>query len=368
MNTLVALRWPSGPGFVRELERLWSEGASVMPLRPGLPDPETRRLLDLARPAALVEPSGTTRLDGARPARGALCLATAGSTGAPKLVELSREALETSARLTAQRLGAAGARWLCCLPLDHVAGIMTVVRSRLYGVEPVVLDGFDADEVARADADAISLVPTMLERLLAQGTDLDRWRWILLGGAAVPPSLVDRAPGAVRTYGMTETCGGVVYDGTPLDGVEVRVDGGVVMLRTPTIMEGYRGDPPLGDEWFATGDLGEWDGTRLRVLGRADEMIVTGGENVSPEEVEGLLSTHPAVAEVAVAGRPDPEWGTRVVAFVVPAGDPPSLDDLRGHVKGRAAAHKAPRELVLVDALPRLSSGKVSRASLSSKA
>ena len=167
---------------------------------------------------------------------------------------------------------------------------------------------------------------------------------------------------------MTETCGGVVYDGEPLEGVEVRVgDDGVVRLRTPTIMEGYRGAAAtFEDGWFVTGDLGEWDGRRLRVLGRADEVIVTGGENVSPEEVEALLSSHPAVAEVAVAGADDPEWGRRVVAYVVPAGPPPSLDDLRAHVKAQAAAYKAPRQLVLVEALPRLPSGKISRTSLSS--
>lgn len=364
---LVVLRWPSGAGFVRELERLWDDGAAVLPLRPDLPDPAARRLLDLARPSAIAEPSGTTRLDGGLPARGALCLATAGSTGEPKLVELSREALETSALLTAQRLGSAGARWLCCLPLDHVAGVMTIVRSRLDGVDPIVLDRFDPAEVARTDADAISLVPAMLQRLLDHGADLGRWRWILLGGAVVRPSLLDRAPGVTRTYGMTETCGGVVYDGVPLDGVEVRVDAGVVKLRTPTVMEGYRGGPAFDGGWLTTGDLGAWDGARLRVLGRADDVIVTGGENVSPDEVEQILASHPAVADVAVAGRDDPEWGEKVVAYVVPApGTTPSLDDLRAHVKGRAAAYKAPRELVLMEDLPRLPSGKVARASLSS--
>lgn len=196
---------------------------------------------------------------------------------------------------------------------------------------------------------------------------------MLVGGAAAEPELVARARAAganvVRTYGMTETCGGVVYDGVPLDGVEVRTRRGVVVLRTPTIMEGYRGEPPFGGGWFETGDLGTWDGEVLRVLGRADSMILSGGENVSPEEVEALLASHPAVAEVAVAGRDDPEWGQRVVAYVVPTeGAAPTLDDLRSHVKARAASYKAPRELVLVDSLPRLPSGKVARASLSSRA
>lgn len=378
---LYALRWPPGPGAASELERLWGEGRAVLPLRWDLPEDETRRLLERARPTAIVGPEGTTRLDGGVPAAAdaALCIPTAGSTGAPKLVELSRRALQASARLTIDRLGAAGARWLCCLPLDHVAGIMTIVRSRAAGATPVVLPAFDPREVAARDADAISLVPSMLERLLARGTDLARWRWILLGGAALDPRLVERARAAgghvVRTYGMTETSGGVVYDGRPLEEVDIRVGGdGVVRLRTPTIMEGYRLDDAateraFEDGWFVTRDLGEWDGERLRVRGRADDVVVTGGEKVSPEEVEALLASHPKVAEVAVAGRDDPEWGQRVVAYVVSApGTAPTLDELRAHVKERAAAYKAPREVVLVDRLPRLPSGKVARASLSSKA
>jgi O-succinylbenzoic acid--CoA ligase len=374
---LCALRWPAGREAADELRRLWDEGTAVLPLRPDLPAPETRRLLERARPALLVEPHGTTRLFGARPVRAgtALCLPTAGSTGEPKLVELSRRAVTVSARLTAERLGSERTAWLCCLPLDHVAGLMTLVRSWEAGAEPVVLSGFDPAEVARSDAGAVSLVPTMLERLLAAGADLGRWRWILLGGAAIRPDLLERAEAAgariVRTYGMTETCGGVVYDGVPLDGVEVGVEpDGLILLRTPTVMDGYRFDPAataavLLGEWFRTGDLGSWRDGRLRVWGRADEIIVTGGEKVVPAEVEALLATHPRVAEVAVAGRADATWGERVVAFVVAApGEPPTLDQLRAHVKASAAPYKAPAELVLVERLPRLPSGKVARASL----
>jgi O-succinylbenzoic acid--CoA ligase len=370
---LYALRWPAGPDAAAAIRRLWSSGVAVLPLRGDLPDPEVERILDLARPAALVEPEGTSELEGARPtgAGTALCVPTAGSTGPPKLVDLSHRALAASARLTIDHLDAGGARWLCCLPLDHIAGLMTLVRSWAAGTEPVVIPRFDVDEVVSADADAISLVPAMLERLLARGADLSRWRWILLGGAAIPPSLPDRARarGAriFRTYGMTETCGGVVYDGVPLDGVEVEIgDAGTIRVRTPTIMDGYRfGGAPLDDGWFFTGDLGEWVDGRLRVLGRADEVIVTGGEKVSPDEVEALLASHPRVADVAVAGRDDPEWGQRVVAFVVPApGETPTLEELRAHVKANAAAYKAPREIVLVPELPRLASGKVARASL----
>ncbi len=373
---LYALRWPPGQDAVAAFEKLWAEGAAILPVRPELPAAETKGLLERARPAALVEPAGTTRLPRSQPVRAgtALCVPTAGSTGEPKLVLLGHAALEASARLTNERLGLRDERWLCTLPLDHVAGLMILVRARLAGTEPVVLPRFDAGSVAAAGADVVSLVPTMLERLVAAGTDLGRWRWILLGGAAVRPSLLERARQTggriVRTYGMTETCGGVVYDGLPLSGVAVDVGAaGIVRLRTPTVMDGYRFDPgataaAFDDGWFVTGDLGEWVGGRLRVLGRADQIIVTGGEKVSPEEVERLLAEHPLVADVAVVGRPDPEWGERVVALVVPAGKAPDLEDLRSFVASRAAAYKAPRALVVVKELPRLASVKVARSSL----
>jgi O-succinylbenzoic acid--CoA ligase len=378
---LYALRPPPGRAALGAFERLWDEGAAILPVRPGLPPAETRRLLERARPAAFVDGADVTRLAGSVPvaAGTALCIPTAGSTGEPKLVLLSHEAIRLAAQLTIGHLGIRDERWLCALPLDHVAGLMILVRARVAGTDPVVMPRFDAAAVGAAPADVVSLVPTMLERLLSIGADLARFRWILLGGAAVRPELLDSARDAgariVRTYGMTETCGGVVYDGVPLDGVRVatRRDG-VVRLLTPTVMDGYRFDAgateaAFEDGWFVTGDLGEWHGSRLRVLGRADDVIVTGGEKVSPHEVEALLATHPSVADVAVAGRDDDEWGQIVVAYVVPRpGARPALADLRAHVVATAAPYKAPKEVVLVDDLPRLASGKVARASLRAQA
>lgn len=377
---LYALRWPPGPDAAAAFERLWQRGAAILPVRPDLPPAETKRLLERARPAALVDASGETPLEGSVPVRAgtALCVPTAGSTGESKLVLLGHAALETAARLTNDHLGLRDERWLCALPLDHVAGLMILVRSRLAGTEPVVLPRFDAAAVAAADAGVVSLVPTMLERLLAAGADVARFRWILLGGAAARPALLERARAAgarvARTYGMTETCGGVVYDGVPLDGVRVdtRRDG-IVRLLTPTIMDGYRGDAgatagAFEDGWFVTGDVGEWDGSRLAVLGRADDVVVTGGEKVSPHEVESILASHPSVADVAVAGRADDEWGQRVMAYVVPApGTHPTSAELRAHVAAVAAPYKVPKEVVLVEEIPRLASGKVARASLSSE-
>jgi O-succinylbenzoic acid--CoA ligase len=177
-----------------------------------------------------------------------------------------------------------------------------------------------------------------------------------------------------ETYGLTESCGGVVYDGLPLAGMEMRIDeDGGIQLKGPTLMLGYRFDPEATamaftqDGWLRPGDAGEIDAEgRLHVVGRVDDLINTGGERVWPREVEASLRTHPKVVEVAVGGRLDPEWGQRVTAWVVPTdpADPPTLDELRDHAAEAIARHKAPRELVLVDELPRTFSGKVRRAAL----
>jgi O-succinylbenzoic acid--CoA ligase len=233
---------------------------------------------------------------------------------------------------------------------------------------------------AEHDAIFVSVVPTMLARLLDAGIDLSRFRAILVGGAALDPKLRERAEAAgaraVETYGLTESCGGVVYEGRPFPGTDVRVhpDTGEIQLRGPTLMRGYRGDPRgtaaalAPDGWLHTGDAGAIDADgRLRVEGRHDDLIITGGEKVWPQEVEEALRDHPKVADVAVAGRADPEWGQRVVAYVVPsdAHSPPSLAELRDHVSSTLPRFEAPRELVLlVEGIPRTSSGKIHRAAL----
>jgi o-succinylbenzoate---CoA ligase len=190
---------------------------------------------------------------------------------------------------------------------------------------------------------------------------------VVLGGSAMPPDL---PPQAVATYGSTETGSGVVYDGVPLAGVEVRTVGGEIHVRAPMLLRAYRDgtDPKDADGWYPTGDAGSWDATagRLSVFGRIDDLVITGGENVWPAAVERVLGTCAGVAEVAVVGRPDPEWGQRVVALVVPAdpADPPTLDALRDAVKAELPAYAAPRELVLVASLPRTPLGKLARSRL----
>lgn len=297
----------------------------------------------------------------------ALVVATSGSTGTPKGVVLTHAAVATHAAAVHARLAVDPERdrWLACLPLAHVGGLGVVTRAVVMATPLEVHPRFDPASVAgAAGATLVALVPTALDRL--DPAVVSRFRWVVLGGSADPGP---RPANVVRTYGLTESGGGVVYDGRPLDGVEVRSVDGELQLRGPVLLRAYRdGRVPLdGDGWLPTGDLGAVgpDGT-VAVHGRRAELIVTGGENVWPAAVEAVLAAHPAVAEVAVAGRADPDWGQRVVAFVVPRlpHDPPDLAALRTAAKERLPAHAAPRELVLVDRLDRTTLGKVRRAAL----
>lgn len=342
MPRLVALDAEPGPAFVAGLTAAWEAGDAVFPVDPRLPAAARAHLLHAMRVGEPVE-------DG-----DALVVATSGSTGEPKGAVLTHDAVAASAAASSTRLAVdpAADRWLCCLPLAHVGGLSVVTRAVLTGT-PLTFEG---------PATLVSLVRTQLLRM-----DTTGFRAVLLGGGPPPP---DVPANVVVTYGLTETGGGVVYDGTPLDGVEVRVDdAGQLRLRGPMLLRCYRDgtDPTNADGWFSTGDLGALtDNGHVVVHGRAAEVIVTGGEKVWPVPVEDVLRDHPLVADVAVAGRPDDEWGQRVVAFVVPADAVPTLDDLRAKVKESMPVWCAPRELVLVDALPRTALGKLRRAALPS--
>lgn len=321
----------------------------------------------------------------------AVVVATSGSTGEPKGVLLSADALSTSARATLDALGGPG-QWLICLPVTHIAGLQVLVRSLAAGIAPVPLDareGFVPHAFAAATAELrgrrryTALVPTQLVRLLDAGGDAVEaaasYDAVLLGGAAGPRPLLARARAAgiriVTTYGMSETSGGCVYDGQPLPGVTVDVDAtGRIHLGGAVLGRGYRLRPDLTaasfvDGRFRTGDLGRFDaGGRLVVIGRVDDVVVSGGEKVAVGAVEEALAEHPQVREVAVVGVADSEWGQRVEAVVVPVDglDPPSLADLRAHVAARLGRVAAPRTLRVVAALPLLPSGKVDRAALAS--
>jgi O-succinylbenzoic acid--CoA ligase len=363
------------------LEELWASGAALLPLDPRLRPQELRATLDRARPGLVLDTDGATvRTDGQRvSADTAVVLATSGTAGIPKVVELSQPAVEAAVLGSAAALGAEPtASWLCCLPVAHVGGLLVLLRGLVAGATVEVHQGFDPAAVSAADVEHVSLVPTMLHRLLEADVDLTRFRSILVGGAGLTDATAEaaRAAGArvVTTYGLTESCGGVAYDGRLFDATAARLGPeDEVQLAGPTLMNGYLGDPEATaaaftlDGWLRTGDAGGiGDDGRLRVRGRLDERIRTGAETVWPQEVESALREHRKVAEVAVGGRPDLEWGQHVVAFVVPAlvDEPPTLEELRDHAAERIARFKAPRELVLVPTLPRTASGKIRRADL----
>jgi O-succinylbenzoic acid--CoA ligase len=375
MPELLALDLPPGPRFVQALCSAWESGDAVLPLDPRLPGPAVERLIDALRPARVVSAQGTQALPGGgipTEVGDALVVATSGTTGEPKGVVLTGDAVQASAVATSRRLSVDPERdrWLACLPFAHIGGLSVVTRALETGTPYRIHERFDARRVedeARSGTTMVSLVATALGR-----TDTSRYRVVLLGGAAPPRALPENV---VTTYGMTETGSGLVYDGVPLDGVEVRLgDGslgssGEILVRGPMLARAYRDghDPKLAGGWLPTGDGGSFGpDARLVVHGRMAEVIVTGAEKVWPVAVEHALSGHPGVAEVAVWKRPDPEWGERVVAWVVPADPtaPPAMGDLREAVASQVAPWAAPKELVVVAELPRTASGKVRRADL----
>ncbi|MGH3347051.1 MAG: AMP-binding protein [Nocardioides sp.] len=299
-----------------------------------------------------------------------LIVDTSGSTGTPKRVLLPREAVLASVAATARRLGGEG-RWALVLPPTYVAGVQVVVRSLVAGHDPV-LGAWD-------DARFTSLVPTQLRRLLASPDDVSAlvgMDAVLLGGGPIDPDLRQRAEAAgirvVATYGMAETCGGCVYDGYPLDGVALAVgDDGRIRIGGPTLFAGYDGDPKATDEaladgWFLTCDAGRLDEDgRLHVLGRLDDIVISGGINVPTPAVAARLLEHPDVVDAAVVGVPDEEWGNRVVAFVVGELD---TETGRAWVAEVHPRSWAPREVVVLDELPLLPNGKVDRLALQARA
>lgn len=377
---LHALLVPPGPALFDAVRlALSGDGPAVLPLSPDLPRPALAATLAALRPTHVVTPGSVRREPDGVPTSAAVVIATSGSTGVPKGVELSAAALTASARASLARIGArAGDRWLCCLPPSHISGLQVLIRSLLCGTEPVIHPRFSPEDVAASGVDHVSLVPTQLRRMIDAGVGVAEFRTILLGGAAAPPGLLDTARHAgariVTTYGMSETSGGCVYDGVPLDNVDLEIgDDGLIRLRGPVLFSGYRlrdERPFEGDGWFVTSDLGVIDGGRLRVLGRADDVINTGGRKVAAGVVAEVLAGHPAVRDVVVIGRPDPEWGQIVEAVVVgEAGraEEITLDGLRAFAKERLPAYAAPRALRIVPRIPLLPNGKPDMVALRSQ-
>lgn len=316
----------------------------------------------------------------------ALVVPTSGSTGTPRLAMLSGSALRASAEDSATMLGGSGT-WVHALASHYIAGLMVVVRSIVAGTPLSVLDstgGFRPDRfvesVAHAQRNTTSptmtaLVPTQLHRLIASPDALNALRSldaVLVGGAACPAYLLERARNegvnVVTTYGMTETCGGCVYDGVPYPRTEVRIDDGLIALRGPQLFSGYAGQPDatnavLRDGWFHTSDRGHLDDGVLHVLGRSDDVVITGGVNVSLSSVETALHKVPGVHQAAAVAVDDEQWGCQIVGFIT-ADTEVAAEDVRSHVRQALGAAATPRQVVIVPQLPTLPSGKPDRQAL----
>ena len=376
---LVAVDLPPGAAFVDELRRCWAEGDAALPIDPRLAGPAKAALLDMLRPEVSVDASGrSTRDDGVPVLDGdALVVATSGTTGEPKGVVLTHDAVNASAAATNARLAIDPARdrWLATLPVAHIGGLSVITRALASGTPLTIVDRFDPEVVDAARSTGhtrTSLVVTALQRVDPQG-----WRTILVGGSAMPEALPDNC---VRTYGMTETGSGVVYDGFALEGVGITLGvDGEILIDGPMLFRAYRSadgaatpeglDPKDDAGRFATDDAGRFqaDG-RLEVLGRRGDVIVSGGEKVWPDAVERVLRSAFVDLDAAVAGQPDPEWGQRVTLFVAAGSTTPSLGEVRAVVRDSLAGYCAPRALVVLDGpLPRTSSGKVNRSLLSTR-
>jgi len=390
-DATVAVELRPGPRFVILLHALMKLGAVVCPLHPRLPAAEreaelerTNPILVVSSPADLTGPEADLPLLGEHDLNAIHCrVLTSGTTGRPRPVGLTYGNHLWSAVGSAFNLGMEPSdRWLCCLPLNHVAGLSIVMRSVIYGTTAVVHDGFDTERVAESlEGDGvtlISVVATQLRRLLEAGVDLLPLRAVLVGGGPVPVDVLEEAIGrgatVVQTYGMTETASQVTTlapadatrklgsAGRPLLTTHLRIEDGEILVQGPTVAPGSADV----DGWLHTGDLGHIDDEGfLYVTDRLGDVIVTGGENVMPAEIEAVLLRHPAVADAAAVGRSDAEWQEAVAAVVVlREGAAASPDELRRHCSGALAGFKVPKRFEFAEALPRTASGKLLRREL----
>lgn len=390
-DSTVALTMRPSREQVVLVHALMKLGAVLLPLGPAMSEEERAAVIALEEPAVdLDDPGQLTQTEADLPLLGehdmddvACRLLTGGGSGAPHPVGLTYGNFLWSAVGSGFNIGVHPEdRWLCCLPLNHVSGLGIVMRSVVYGTTAVLHDGFDVDRVAAALADdgisVVSLVTTMLTRLLEARADLSGPRAILVGGGPVPEEPLEEASArgatVVQTYGLTEACSQVTTlapneahrklgsAGRPLLTTHLRIQDGEILVQGPTVAPGHSD----ADGWLHTGDLGRIDEDGfLYVEDRIDDMIVSGGENVVPAEVEKVLLCHPEVADAAVVGREDPEWQQAVTAIVVlEDGSGVTPDELRRHCAEALAGFKVPKRVELAAALPRTPSGKLMRRAL----
>ncbi len=365
MRKLIAVASQSSDWFARTLESIWSAGDAVLMVDPRLPRDDVlarcrangaaELVLDDAPPIALEH--GTPINDDV-----AVVMYTSGTSGGPQTVELTHDNLAASARGAMAALGThTETHWLCCLPVAHIAGFSVVARAVASGAALTCLERFStqgARHAAESGARAVSLVPTALQRI-----DPTWFDTILVGGAPTHHVL---APNTTLSYGLTETAGGVVFNGIAAHDVEVRIDeSSRICLRGPSIAHHRRDGTPLlaPDNWLVTNDLGLVNEGRLTVLGRADDLIITGGEKVWPQHVEAVLDRLSGVQKSAVTSVDDPEWGQRVVALVElkPGATALSSDQIRAQLGEHLSRWHIPKDVYTVERIPVTSLGKIER-------
>ena len=372
-GTRVGIDLPPGVPFAVALHACMLAGAIAVPIDLRSPEqdwPEVDHLIaDLApgdKDGAAPSQRTTHDLDAV-----AAIVRTSGSSGSPKEVALTYGNFLWSALGSAVALGAPPSeRWLSAMPLTHVGGLSILMRSVIYGTEALVMPAWDTDRVLSTLRDpagptAISLVPTTLRRLVDAGLERPpSLRFALLGGAPIPPALLQEARAAdipvVPTYGLTESCSQAATAGRPLFCSPISLaDDGEVLVGGPTVAPQARS----GDGLLHTGDVGEFRDGLLTITGRKSSLVISGGENVSPERVEAVLERHPAIAEAAVFGEPDPQWGERVVAIVVPRdGAAIDAENVQSHCADALAPYERPKSIeVRTEPLPRTASGKLVR-------
>ena len=368
MHSLVALDITPSHNFLDLLNKTWDEGDAVLPIDQRLPQSAKQQLVkDLGASWIVANDGNKVKLDnGYQVDEGdALVIATSGTTGNPKGVVHTHAAIIASVTAGGTRLGCcASDHWLACLPLAHVGGLSVLLRAQHYKSQLSIVDGVVQSSIVNAidaGANLTSLVPSSLRKL-----DVSGFRAVLVGGSATH---TDLPVNAISTYGLTETMGGVAYNGVALDGVEIRSsDSGEIEVRGEMLFRVYRDGTNPKDEggWFATGDLGEINNGVLAVHGRRDDLINTGGYKVWPKSVENSINQIPGVVDCVVMGLPDEKWGAAVCAWIILQDSTQSLklDDARRHVKKTLPDYCAPQRIFIVDQIPRSVLGKVRTADL----
>lgn len=362
MNELVCLDMTCGPQMVDRIRRAWDQGDAIFVLDQRLPLSLRQHLVLSVGPTIIATTNDEISMPGQAVEPGdLLVVTTSGTTGVPKHVIHTRDSLTASALATHDFLKiTSDDKWLCCLPASHVGGFGVIARSILTDTPIIAVDSFsveDFNNAAQQGATRTSLVPTAVLRV-----DTSIYTTVLVGGSQSPNPLPENC---ISTYGMTETNGGVAYNGIALNGVKFEVRDSLIYVKAPMLLRGFRdgSSPVTPDGWLNTGDIGQLSPEgKLQVQGRQGEMIITGGENVWPTLVERTLLTNEKIADVCVAGIPDKTWGQLVTAWVVlKPGQDLLLDELRDHVKASLASYCAPQRLILVDQIPRTALGKAQR-------